>query len=165
MIWKSQETYVWSWCRGRGVKSKSTRCKKGKTERSVHNLGPRRELFCRWPRQIDGFSELNIFLAIYGCILTQPAESCCGLKFGPQIQILSWWENGMSKHYWKVEFCLITCGWIRALRQVQCAQYLRSKQGDLEDPTDSILFGPSPSNQVCVQFKLWQFIIVIMKQE
>jgi hypothetical protein len=29
--------------------------------------------------------------------------------------------------------------------------YLMSQQsqGDLDDPTDSILFGPSPSNQVC----------------
>ena len=29
--------------------------------------------------------------------------------------------------------------------------YLRHKQGDLSDPTESILFGPSPSNQVCIQ--------------
>ena len=26
--------------------------------------------------------------------------------------------------------------------------YLRSKQGDLDDPTESVLFGPPPSNQV-----------------
>lgn len=25
--------------------------------------------------------------------------------------------------------------------------YLRDKQGDLQDPSESILFGPSPSNQ------------------
>ena len=32
--------------------------------------------------------------------------------------------------------------------------YLRSLQGDLEDPTDSIIFGPSPSNQVQLLFYL-----------
>ena len=81
-------------------------------------------------------------------VSTQPAESYCGFKFGPQIQTLSWWENGTSKHYWKVEFCQITYGWIKALRQLQCTihAYLQSKQGDLEDPTNFILFGPSPSN-------------------
>jgi hypothetical protein len=38
--------------------------------------------------------------------------------------------------------------------------YLRSQQGDLDDPTDSVLFGPSPSNQVRneTKFKNYQFM-------
>ena len=39
--------------------------------------------------------------------------------------------------------------------------YLRSQQGDLEDPTDSILFGSSPSNQVCTPKILILFFIYI----
>ena len=38
---------------------------------------------------------------------------------------------------------------------------LRSQQGNLEDPTDSILFSPSPSNQVCTPKILMLFFIYI----
>ena len=111
-----------------GLKARAPGAKKKKPKGHFITLGP------DWTYSVDGYDKLMGFQnsTFPLAVSTQPAESYCGLKFGPQIQILSWWKMVISKHYGKVEFCQITYGWTKALRQLQCVQSMHTFEASKE---------------------------------
>ena len=109
-----------------------------------------------WTYSLDGHDKLMGFqnstfpLAIYGCIDTA-SRKLMWLK--------TWNTNSnpalIGKRYLEgLMETKILPSYIRIDKGTEATtmsamhSYLRSLQGDLENPTDSVIFGPSPSNQV-----------------
>ena len=140
-----------------GLKARAPGAKKKKPKGHFITLGP------DWTYSVDGHDKLMGFqnstfpLAVYGCIDTASRKLLW-------LEIWTTNSNPVLVGKWYIQALLesrILPNYLRLDKGTETTTvctihaYLRSKQGDLEDPTDSILFGPSPSNQVCVQFRLW----------
>ena len=97
-----------------------------------------------------GYQNSTFPIAIYGCIDTA-SRKLIWLKVwntnSNPIFIGKWYlqsllESGILPNYIRIDKGTETT------TMTTMHAYLRSKQGDLDDPTESVLFGPSPSNQV-----------------
>ena len=109
-----------------------------------------------WTYSLDGHDKLMGFqnstfpLAIYGCIDTA-SRKLMWLKIwttnsNPAL-IGKWYLESLMETKIVPSYIRIDKG-TEATTMSAMHSYLRSLQGDLENPTDSVIFGPSPSNQV-----------------
>lgn len=136
-----------------GLAARLPGAKKKKPKGHFITLGP------NWTYSLDGHDKLMGFqnstfpLAIYGCVDTA-SRKLMWLKIWTSnsnpIFIGKWYieallESRTLPHYLRLDKGTETT----TMSTIHA--YLRHKQGDLSDPTESILFGPSPSNQVCIQ--------------
>lgn len=109
-----------------------------------------------WTYSLDGHDKMMGYqnftfpIAIYGCIDTA-SRKLIWLKVwitnSNPLFIGKWYlesllETGILPNYIRIDKGTETT----TMSTIHA--YLRSQEGDLENPTDSILFGPSPSNQV-----------------
>ncbi len=135
-----------------GLEARAPGAKKRKPKGHFITLGP------DWTYSVDGHDKLMGFqnstfpLAIYGCIDTA-SRKLLWLKIwttnSNPILVGKWYiqalfESGILPNYIRLDKGTET------ITMCTIHAFLRSKHEDLEDPTNSILFGPSPSNQVCV---------------
>lgn len=136
-----------------GLAARAPGAKKKKPKGHFVTLGP------NWTYSLDGHDKMMGYqsstfpLAIYGCIDTA-SRKLIWLKIwntnSNPILVGKWYleallENGILPNYIRLDKGTETT----TMSTIHA--YLRSLQGDLNDPTESILFGPSPSNQVCIK--------------
>ena len=110
-----------------------------------------------------GYQSSTFPIAIYGCIDTA-SRKLIWLKVwttnSNPLFVGNWYlqsllETGILPNHIRLDKGTETT----SMSTIQA--YLRSQQGNLEDPTNSILFGPSTSNQVCTPKILMLFLIYI----
>ncbi len=133
-----------------GLARRTPGAKKRKPRGHFVTMGP------NWTYSLDGHDKLMGYqnstfpLAIYGCIDTASRKLIW-------LKIWNTNSNPLVIGKWSLESLMETKLLPNHLRMDKGTEttvmstmhsYLRSQPGDLEDPTDSIIFGPSPSNQV-----------------
>lgn len=109
-----------------------------------------------WTYSLDGHDKLMGYqnstfpLAIYGCIDTA-SRKLMWLRIwntnSNPVLVGKWYLEGLMETKILPNYLRVDKGTETTVMSAMHS-YLRSLQGDLENPTDSIIFGPSPSNQV-----------------
>jgi hypothetical protein len=133
-----------------GLAARAPGAKKAKAKGHFVTFGP------NWTYSLDGHDKLMGFqnstfpLAIYGCIDTA-SRKLLWLKIwntnSNPILVAKWYIEALLESHTIPHYLRLDKGTETTTMSTVHA-YLRSKQGDLDDPTESIIFGPSPSNQV-----------------
>ena len=141
-----------------GLHNRQPGAKKRKPREHFVTVGP------NWTYSMDGHDKLMGFqnstfpLAIYGAIDTA-SRKILMLKIwttnSEPVLVGKWYldllhANKVLPHHIRIDKGTETT----AMATIHA--YLRGQQGDLDDPTDSVIFGPSPSNQVA-RLKLWLY--------
>ena len=144
-----------------GLEARAPGAKKRKPKGHFITLGP------DWTYSVDGHDKLMGFqnstfpLAIYGCIDTA-SRKLLWLKIwttnSNPILVGKWYIQDYSK----VEFCQITYAWIKALKQLQCAQSMHSFEASMKTlKTQQTLYYLDLHHQIrFVFFSFSQFITV-----
>ena len=133
-----------------GLARRAPGAKKRKAKGHFVTLGP------NWTYSLDGHDKIMGYqnstfpITIYGCIDTA-SRKLIWLKVwntnSNPIFIGKWYLQSLLESGILPNNIRIDKGTETTIMSTIHA-YLRSKQGDLDDPTESVLFGPSPSNQV-----------------
>jgi hypothetical protein len=136
-----------------GLARRTPGAKKKKPKGHFVTLGP------NWTYSMDGHDKMMGYqsstfpIAIYGCIDTA-SRKLIWLKvwttnsnpvFVGKWYLQSLLETGLLPNYIRLDKGTETT----TMSTIHAYLMSQQSQGDLDDPTDSILFGPSPSNQVC----------------
>ena len=133
-----------------GLARRAPGAKKRKAKGHFVTLGP------NWTYSLDGHDKMMGYqnstfpIAIYGCIDTASRKFIwlkVWNKNSNPIFIGKWYLQSLLESGILPNNVRIDKGTETTIMSTIHA-YLRSKQGDLDDPTESVLFGPSPSNQV-----------------
>ncbi len=97
-----------------------------------------------------GFQNSTFPFAIYGCVDTA-SRKLMWLRIwntnSNPVLVGKWYLEALLESWTLPQYLHLDKG-TETTTMSTIHAYLREKQGDLQDPTESILFGPSPSNQV-----------------
>jgi len=133
-----------------GMEARSVKKKRNKPKQPFMSNGPNWTLSLDGHDKLMGFQNCTFPIAIYGCLDT----------FSRKILFLKVWDGNsdpkiIGNFYlqYLVESKTLPC-YLRLDRgtetgvmgSIQC--FLRQHQGDLTDPTDAIIYGPSTSNKI-----------------
>ncbi|XP_028394479.1 uncharacterized protein LOC114518673 [Dendronephthya gigantea] len=134
----------------KGLARRAPGAKKKKPKGDFVTPGP------NWTYSMDGHDKMMEFqnstfpIAIYGCLDTA-SRKLIWLKVwttnSNPIFIGKWYLQSLLESSVLPNYIRIDKG-TETTTMSTIHAYLRSQQGDLEEPADSILFGPSPSNQI-----------------
>ena len=113
-----------------------------------------------WAHSLDGhdklmgYQNLTFPLAVYGCIDTA-SRYLIWLRVwksnSDPVLVGKWYLDALFETQVLANFIRIDKGTETTIIRTMHA-YLRSLQGDVENPSDSVIYGPSPSNQVsCIE--------------
>ena len=132
-----------------GLAARAPGAKKAKAKGHFVTFGP------SWTYSLDGHDKLMGFqnwtfpLAIYGCLDTA-SRKLMWLKIwntnSDPILIGKWYLEALLESHTLPHYLRLDKGTETTTTSTIHA-YLRDKQGDIQDPSESILFEPSPSNQ------------------